>query len=409
MNNYRPYSSLPSPEYDKNLAEVDLGALTYNYSALVAKIKSANPDTRPICVVKADAYGHGAPAVASALRDAGCDFFAVATVEEALALRRVIGEGADILILGYTDPRYAKSLADAGLIQTIISPDHAAALCSCAADAGVRVRAHAALDTGMNRVGFAAYGENEISHTVEALFELSQAPQLSLEGLFTHFACADGEFSPVISSLDEDILPSFLSTEDFTVLQFSRYTRVADALADRGLTSLFRHVSNSAALRHAEYILDGVRLGIMLYGAYPSEFITEPHLRPVMTLRTIIAHIHDLRPYESVGYGRCFTSNIPRRIATLPIGYADGVLRRTSEATVRVLAGSAEYSADIVGRVCMDQMTIDVTDIPCSLGDPVIIFGGKSTKSLADLARHSGTIEYEILCAVSSRVPRAYK
>lgn len=409
MNNYRPYSSLAAPKYDKNTAEVDLGALTYNYSALVEKIKSANPNTRPICVVKADAYGHGAPAVASALRDAGCDFFAVATVEEALALRGFIGEGADILILGYTDPRYAEILASADLIQTLISPDHAAALCDCAAEAGVKIRVHVALDTGMNRVGFAAYGENEISHTVDALSELSRASELSLEGLFTHFACADGEFSPVLPTFDEKVVPSSLSAEEFTVLQFSRYTSVADALARRGLSSLFRHVSNSAALRHSEYILDGVRLGIMLYGAYPSEFISEPPLRPVMTLRTLISHIHELSPHESVGYGRCFTSNIPRRIATLPIGYADGVLRRTSGAAVRVISGGTEYSATVVGRVCMDQMTVDVTDVPCSLGDAVIIFGGKSTKSLADLARHSGTIEYEILCAVSSRVPRAYK
>ena len=260
----------------------------------------------------------------------------------------------------------------------------------------------------MNRIGFPACGGSESADTVKAILKLAHSPELSFEGLFTHFSHADGPFSPDIPTFDSSAESSALTPEEFTALQFSRYIAVSDELAARGLTSLFRHISNSAAIRHPEYILDGVRLGIMLYGAYPSEHISEPTLRPVMTLRTVIAQIHALRPGEPVGYGRCFTSNIPRRIAVLPIGYADGVLRRLSGASVRVLSGGSEYFAPIVGRVCMDQITVDVTDIPCRVGDKVILFGGNDTSSLAKFAQHSDTIEYEILCSVSSRVPRKY-
>ena len=393
---YKLYSSLPELEQYKTRADIDLTALRYNYRYLKTQFLSNESRPRIISVVKADAYGHGAPECIRVLLEEGCDFFAVSCIDEAVAVRNVCDrerKKADVLILGYTDPSLAAQLARYDIIQTLLSADYARLLNHAAQGADLTVRIHVALDTGMNRIGFPAYNGESAAHTAEELLRVSHYSHLHTEGIFTHFARADEDPGS--------------EGDTFTELQYQRFLQVCHALERQGMPRLFRHACNSAAaVRSADYHLDGVRLGIVLYGTRPAEGFDLP-LRPVMKLKTVISHVHTLPPGEAVGYGGAFCADSERRIATLPIGYADGLLRGFSGGTVTVHTHEGDRRVPIVGRICMDQCMMDVTGTEACVGGTVTLFGNHP-RELSDYATRASTIDYECLCLISSRVPRRY-
>ncbi len=390
---YKLYSGLPVYSRHKTWAEIDLGALRHNY--LLLKKNAGNSGM--ICVLKADAYGHGAGSCAAALLDEGCDFFAVSCIEEAVDIRRVCSENgkkADILILGYTLPYSAELLVKNDIIQTVFSLEYAMALNDEAKKQGVKVRCHIKLDTGMNRLGFASQSDALIEQTAKDIVTLSGLEGLLPEGMFTHFAKAD-------ETGDE--------ADAMTELQLDRFNKVVKLLEENGVKIPLLHVSNSAAsVRFPHMSLDLVREGILLYGARPSEAAELSGIKPVMSLKTVISHVHSLLPGEAVSYGGLFKSNEERLLATIPIGYADGFMRSFSGAEVSIKTKAGREKARIVGRICMDQCMIDITDTSAGVGDEVTIFG-EEPEQLYSLAERAGTIDYECLCLISGRVPRVYK
>lgn len=386
------YPDFPTLSSHKTWAEIDLAALRQNYRTLRA-LTCGETERRPIAVVKADAYGHGAARCVAALMDEGCDFFAVSCIEEAMAVRAVCPpERADVLLLGYTLPGEAALLAAHDVIQTVFSRDYAEALSAAAAAADVQVRVHVKLDTGMNRIGFLT-APADLDETVAAIAAIAADPHLELCGLFTHFARAD---EPDPAPIDA---------------QFARYNAVIARLDALGIDPGMRHVCNSAAAcRYLVGRLDAVRLGIMLYGAPPErdfDTICPVPLTPVMRLCTNIAHLHTLTPGEAVSYGGHFTADTPRTIATLPVGYADGFVRAFGGATVSVATAEGSREAPIVGSICMDQCMLDVTGLHVAVGDTVTLFGDCPAR-LRALAERAGTIDYEPLCLISGRVPRVF-
>ncbi len=385
MDSYKLYSSLPLGGWEKNRAEINVRALVRNRERLMKKLNKDYPHAIDICVVKADAYGHGVAHCAPALARAGCKFFAVSCIEEARALRRILIEealDARILILGYTPPSSADKLAENDLIQCVFSYEYALALNEAATRP---IDVHIKIDTGMNRIGFSCDEDGSVA--AAAVFTLEN---LRVRGAFTHFSRAD-ECTP--------------EGDAFTYLQYERFAFVIDRLLELGCDPKFLHACNSAAaIRFPEFSLDGVRLGIALYGAGALSPDEQP-LEPVMSLFSTITHIHTLRSGESLGYGAAYTAINDRTIATLPIGYADGFIRAYSGAWVEVQTREGYKKARIVGRICMDQCMIDVTGISAEVGASVRIFGRdhEDIKALAELA---GTIDYECLCTVSARVQR---
>ncbi len=360
-------------------AYIDLKALAENYRRLSEAVRAEG-----ICVVKANAYGHSCRLCAPVLYGAGCRKFAVATLAEALELRELVGDDAEIIILGYTDPAHACVLGERSIIQCVFSLEYAKMLNE---QAEQPVKVHIKIDTGMNRLGFRAQNDADFSRSVDEIMEVASLEKLNIGGIFTHFARAD--------ELSEE-------GDAFTHLQFERFMRIDAELKSLGIDTGFRHVCNSAgAIRFPEYALDGVRLGILLYGG--GSHMTE--LSSVMRLETQISYIHKLCDGDRVGYGGCFASEGDRTVATMPIGYGDGLSRRFSGGRVLLITKGGRYECPIVGNVCMDQCMIDVTDTDAQAGDRIILFGD-DPKRLAEFARHVGTIDYECLCQVSSRVPR---
>ena len=380
----------------KAYAEIDSRALKHNYRIMLNDIHRHNENTVAICVLKADAYGHGAKNCCRALLEEGCRHFAVSSIEEAIDIREVCDEmkaRSEILILGYTLPTQAALLAKYNITTSLVDADYAKALAAEAKAAGVRVKCHIKLDTGMNRIGFPAKNAQEIERSAADIARISQIPTLDVCGMFTHFAKAD-------EALEAD------NTDDMTRAQFELFKKTDEALLALGTDVKFRHVCNSAAtMRFPEYHLDACRLGITLYGTHSSRYVDKYSLLPVMKLCTVISHVHTLSAGESVSYGGTYTADSDRLIATLPIGYADGFIRAYSGAVVTVLTDDGERKAAIRGRICMDQCMIDVTDTTAKVGDKVIIFGNTPAE-LTALARMADTIEYEALCLVTSRVPR---
>ncbi len=425
MNHVKLHESFPLLPGMRVRAVVDTQALVENYRSLMAPVHAVSPNTYAIAVVKADAYGHGIRPVVSALLSAGCRSFAVACLEEAVALRRLLREllsgtasdsDTDILVMGYTDPENAPILKAYRITTTLLSEEYAQRLFSCARRSQVTVRVHAALDTGMNRIGYPTHTEDDIRKTVEALCRLHEeaVPDqngggLILDGLFTHFARAD-----------EDHETEMNTPDSLTMTQYTRYRRVLEGLLERGIRPRVCHICNSAAAIRfpgtlPEGCLDAVRLGINLYG-YGVDFphsdtettAHQPtHTRPAMRLETVVTHIHTLYPGETVGYGGTFSADTPRTLATLPVGYADGWIRGFSGANVTFHTAEGPLTAPVVGRICMDQCMADVTGLPVTVGTPVTLFG-QSTNELEALAERAHSIPYELLCLITVRVPREY-
>jgi len=388
---YQAYSCLPDAPKPNSVALIDTEALANNYRALatLAKARAA----RPIAVVKADAYGHGIPICVPTLLRQGCDFFAVASLAEAIATRTAAqqqGAHPDILIFGYTDPADTALLLQHDLIQSVLSEEHGHALATAAKALGVTPRVHLAADTGMNRVGFCTHSEELLRNTVLAIEGLQKSGTLLIEGLFSHLARADEP--------DEEI--ALASTKR----QVARFATLVESLEQKGIRPAVCHLCNSAGLVTCpEAAFDAVRLGIALYGCAPVKGM--PPLAPVMRLETRAVHLHQLLPGECVGYGGEFSAASPRTVATLPIGYADGFLRAYRNATVSIYTATGHHRVPVVGRVCMDQCMLDVTDTAAAVGDRVVLFG-EEVGDTERLARIGNTIPYEVMTSISARIPR---
>ena len=307
------------------------------------------------------------------------------------------GTDGTVLILGYTAPACAALLAAHRLTAALVSADHARRMSDAACAAGVRVRAHIALDTGMNRIGLAAHSPAERESAVREAADILALPGLRVDGMFSHFAEADADGDTAMQAGSR------------TMTQYARFAQVRDALAARGLRPGLCHICNSAAAvrfpaAHPDALPDAVRLGISLYG-YGVPLPDGQALLPVMRLCTSVVHLHTLLPGERVGYGGTFTADSPRLLATLPVGYADGWIRALAGASVTVHTAEGDRQAPLVGRICMDQCMADVTGLPVRVGDPVTLFG-QTPEQLEALAARAGTIPYELLCLITARVPR---
>lgn len=362
-------------------AEISLDNLSYNFRQVRAATKA-----KVMSVVKADAYGHGMEQVARRLHAEGTDWFAVSNIAEALELRRYVDE--PILILGYTPPECAGELGAAGISQAVYSPEYADSLSASATAAGVSVKVHIKVDTGMHRIGFNS------TTAADEVARVCGLGGLIPEGIFTHFASADRDG-------DRD--------GRYTRGQYEQFTAVIDRLNDAGIKFEYRHCCNSAAIfTYPDMHLDMVRAGIVLYGLEPSSEVELPALKPVMELKSEISMVKTLPAGCDISYGRTYTTEREMRVATVAIGYADGYQRSYSREGYMLVGGKR---AKIVGRVCMDQLVIDVTDIAgVSQGDTVTLFGadGGERLSVNKLAEWGGTINYECVCLIGKRVPRVY-
>ncbi|KGG80522.1 alanine racemase [Caloranaerobacter azorensis H53214] len=364
-------------------AEINLDHLAHNIKEVKRVVKDGTLIT---AVVKANAYGHGAIKAAETFINNDADRLAVATLSEAIELRKA-GFKVPILILGYTPECQFEKVIKYDIIQTIYTYEHGVAFSKVAERLGKIGIMHIKIDTGMNRLGF------EVNkHTVEQICRICQLPYIEVEGIFTHFAVAD----------EKD--------KTFTRRQFNEFKGLIEELEKRGIKIPIKHVSNSAAIIDLpEYNLDMVRAGIMLYGLYPSDYVNKSNvdLKPVMTLKTKISHLKTVPKGMGISYGLTYVTAKESKIGTLPIGYADGF--------TRILTGKAEVvvkdkRVKVVGRICMDQCMVDLTEVEdVNIGDEVVLFGdGINSLHIDEIAKKLGTINYEIVCMVSRRVPRVY-
>ncbi len=360
-------------------AEINLDAIAHNVQVAKANLK---PTTKLCAVVKADAYGHGAVRVAQEAARNGADFLAVAILQEAVRLREA-GIGMPILILGSMLPEVADIVVRYNISQAVFDEERLYALNDAAIKQHTKAKIHIKVDTGMHRIGVHVRDAGSFAKLAASL------PGIEIEGVFSHFATADAD------------------DKGYAAYQFARFQEALADIKAAGVNPGIRHIANSAALTELEeYQLDMVRQGITLYGLHPAHMIDCYHkFEPVMTVKTKISFIKELPAGATIGYGRSFTLNRASVIATLPIGYADGVSRRLSNRGYMLVQGE---NAPIIGKVCMDQVMLDVTDIPdVKVGDEVIVFGGHDLP-MELVAEWADTICYEVICAVSPRVPRQY-
>lgn len=369
-------------------AEISLDALTCNMHRIA---QALSPSTQFCAVVKADAYGHGEAFVCRTLYKNGIRFYAVSTIEEAIRVRRLCPE-AEILILGYTPPECAPLLAEKNILQTLVSGEYAAGL-SRFASPGSPVRCHIKLDTGMGRIGVQA-GNREAC--LKEIKEMAALPGLSIEGMFTHFAAADE--SDADNRAYTDRQEKWL------------FETAALAETEAGLHLRHIHCMNSAAICYRNTPKSTLaRAGIILYGLMPNAALPVPFdLHPVLSLRSRISHIKTVKPGTDISYGRTYRAEKPRRIATVTIGYADGYSRLLSGRGQVLICG---VRCPIAGRICMDQLMADITDVPdARIGQIVTLIGrdGEDCITADELAGWYGTIGYEVVCGISKRVPRKF-
>ncbi len=376
--------------FKRTWAEINLDAITRNFQVIRAQLR---PETLVCCVIKADAYGHGAEVLAKEYESLGANWFAVSNLEEAIQLRSV-GIKLPILILGYTPPSLAAKLSELDIAQTVLSAEYAAELSDEAVKAGVTVRTHIKVDTGMSRIGFLYQNQSRDCRTIGEIERACKLPGLNSEGIFTHFAVAD----------------EGTGGSAYTLMQYDNFTHAISLLEQRGVTFQIKHCANSATIfDYPEMQLDMVRPGIILYGLMPSSQLKNKiSLVPAMELKSIVSMVKTVESQTCVSYGRRFVTKKKTKIATVPIGYADGYPRHLSIRGSMLVRGC---KAKIIGRVCMDQLMLNVTSVPeVREGDIVTVFGRDAQNNITvdELASHNHTINYELVCMISKRVPRIY-
>ncbi|MCQ2465423.1 MAG: alanine racemase [Oscillospiraceae bacterium] len=366
-------------------AGINLSGLEKNINTIK---NSLSGTTEIMAVVKADAYGHGETEVVNKLCSMGIKYFAVSSLDEAINVRNITSDG-EILILGYTPPEYADELIKYNIIQCIVSEEHAAEL---SRNAVSPVRCHIKLDTGMGRIGLKFRTVSECADCAQRITELEN---ISAEGLFTHFAVADCDD-------DENIR--------YTENQADFIKSVYNELAGRGIKLRHVHFLNSAgAGYHFDEASTLARIGITMYGLYPNYPLPLPYeICPVMEFKAVISYVKTVESGDCISYGRTYTADGERKIATITVGYADGYSRLLSSRGQVLYKGKR---CSIVGRVCMDQTMIDVTGTDAAPGDTVTLIGrdGDDEITADELASWYGTIGYEVVCGISKRVPRIYR
>ncbi len=365
-------------------AEIDLDNLAHNFSVIRAQV---GPEAKLLGVVKADAYGHGAVQVARKLEELGAGYLAISNIEEAAELRDG-GVTLPILMLGYTPAEQGERIVRIGMTQAVPNLEIARAYDAAAARVGQPMKVHIKLDTGMGRLGFQC-DDAHFDASLRDIREVLKLRHLDVEGVFTHFAVSDEDAPEHVA---------------FTRLQHDRFVKMIDAVESAGdFKFRIHHCCNAGGIAsYPEWAWDMVRCGIILYGT--GELAERLGMKPVMRFKTTVATVKNFVPDTSVSYGRTYFTDRPQRIAVLSVGYADGLHRALSnKLVVRTPYGEAKQ----VGRICMDMCMIDATDLPdLKPGDEVEIFG--ENVLCETLAQQSGTISYELLCAVSKRVPRVY-
>lgn len=359
-------------------AEINLGAIRHNLTEIRRHIQ---PAAKLCAVVKANAYGHGALAVSKVAQEIGADFLAVATVEEALQLRRA-GFQLPILILGLIPHDAAEIIVENKITATVSDFELAKKISAAAVKFDAQAKIHLKIETGMGRIGIFP------SDAADLAEKISNLPNIELEGVFSHFADAD------------------TSDKTFTLKQLETFKNTCEKISERGVKIKIRHIAESAAvLEIPEAHLDMVRAGIIIYGLYPSETVKRTiELQPAMKLVAKVAYVKEISAGTSIGYGREYIAQKAAKIATLPLGYADGYIRAYKGFHAEIRG----KFAPVAGRVCMDQVMLDVSEIPnVKIGDEVILFGSEKI-SIDDAARHLKTINYEVTCLISERVPRVF-
>ena len=364
-------------------AEINLDAIAHN----VQSIKKLVGDTKILCVVKANAYGHGFFETAKTMTENGADILGVATFEEAKQLR-LSGFMQPILVLGSVHTSLAADMVRYNISATITDEILARTMSKAAIQQNKQAKFHVKIDTGMSRLGFSANDDG-----IKKIKELCQLPYVCLEGIFTHLSCAD----------ERD--------RAFTDEQFRKFMYVVDELKKDDITFTYRHVCNSAGVvEYPEYYLDMVRPGIIIYGLYPDKNLNREKLDliPAMTVKARITRIDEKEENTPVSYGATYKTTKKTKLATVPIGYADGYLRCLSGTAVMSVNG---HIVPVVGRICMDQCMIDVSSVNnINVGDEVIVFGngGDIEISLEELAFRAGTVPHEILSLTGNRTPRVF-
>ena len=365
-------------EYYRTYAEIDLNAIEHNIKELKKKI---NDGVSVLAIVKADAYGHGAVGVAADIQDS-VDYFGIAELGEALELREA-GVKKPILILSYTSPYQYETLIENDITQTVFNYQDALAISSAAQKLNKTALVHIALDTGMSRIGFSCDEES-----VETVKKISRLPNVNVEGLFSHFACADSK------------------DRSATNAQLKLFRDFSKRLEDGGVHIPINHICNSAGLLTGCEQFDMVRLGIIMYGLYPEKWVDDGSvdIKPAMRIVSHIIHIKDVPAGTGVSYGHTYFTKEKTRIATVCIGYADGYQRALSNKGRVLINGDF---APIIGRVCMDQLMVDVTGLKnAKVGDKVTLLGkdGENTITPEEIAELTGTVNYEVVCQFQKRV-----
>ena len=367
--------------YDNTYVEIDLDAISANFDAIRAKA-----GVQVMAIVKADAYGHGAVQIARLL-DEKCSFFGVSSIAEALELRQA-GLTKPILILGYTPVEAFRLVIGQDIRPAIFRQDDAIALSKLAQKQGVNIPFHFAVDTGMSRLGFQATEDS-----ADICADIARLPGIYAEGLFSHFATADC---------------ADLTKAKAQARRFAEFDRM---LRERGVEIPLRHLDNSAGLMNFTDHYEMVRSGIVTYGMYPSDEVDPGllDLKPALQWRSRVTHIKMLPPGREISYGGTFVTTRRTRVATVPVGYADGYRRSLSGKFYVLIRGRR---APILGRVCMDQMMVDITDVPdVKIDDPVVLVGsdGNDVITMEEIAAAADSFNYEFVCGISRRVPPRYR
>lgn len=372
-------------EYHRIYAKIDLDAIEHNIDLVKDKI---GKETKLLLVIKADAYGHGSVELAKTFSEKA-DYFAVAEMNEAVELRHA-GIKKPILILGYTSPSLFKTALENDITLTMFQPEAIEKLSKEAVKAGKTAKIHFAVDTGMSRIGFAV-----TEKSADEAAEATKLPGIFAEGIFSHFATADGV----------DKRPS--------MEQRAEYDKFIAMLKDRNVEIPIKHINNSAGILEFDKYYDMAREGIILYGLYPSKEVEEElgerfKLRPAMELITHISHIKELEANRGISYGFTYVTDHKMRVATIPVGYADGYPRALSNKGEVLIHGKR---CKILGRVCMDQMMVDISDVPeAKIEDKVVLVGKDQNEFIPveELADAAYSFNYEFVCGIARRVPRVY-